>query len=147
MWESLLHVGNDEIIYLGIVMSIIRSIIFSIHLTIYYYRFIKKGIKSHRNYYQWLTKGIRISCKKGLFLLCRHKIYLNLTMYCKWYGKVLSKVNLAAKKLHYNTVILNFKNTMKSTWKIINAEKGESSHCTDIQSWGWYQDGGRQISV
>lgn len=110
-------------------MSIISSITFLIHLRIYYSGFIKKRIKSHRNYNQWLTKGIRISCK-----ICRHNNDLNLKIYCKWYGKVLSKVILAAKKLHYNKVILNSKNTTKSMWKIINAEKRKSKHCMDIQS-------------
>jgi len=67
VWERMLHDGNDEIIYLGTVMSIISSIIFLIHLRIYYSGFIKKRIKSHHNYNQWLTKGIRISCKKMTF--------------------------------------------------------------------------------
>jgi hypothetical protein len=47
---------------------------------------------------------------------------------------VLSKVILAAKKLHYNKIILNSKNKMKSTWKIINEEKGKPKHGADIQS-------------
>jgi hypothetical protein len=36
----------------------------------------------------------------------------------------LTKVIRNAKKLHYNNIILRSKNKMKSTWKIINSEKG-----------------------
>ena len=36
----------------------------------------------------------------------------------------LSKVILAAKKLHYNKGCLNSKNKMKSTSRVINKEKG-----------------------
>jgi hypothetical protein len=47
---------------------------------------------------------------------------------------VLSKVILAAKKLHCNKIILGSKNKMKSTWKIINEEKGKTKNDTDIKS-------------
>jgi hypothetical protein len=63
--------------------------------------------------------------KKELFLLCRHSNDLNLKIYYKRYCAVLSKVILTAKKLHYNKIILSSKNKMKSTWKIINEEKGK----------------------
>ena len=36
----------------------------------------------------------------------------------------IPKVIRSAKKLHYNNIILKSKNKMKSTWKIINNEKG-----------------------
>jgi hypothetical protein len=42
-------------------------------------------------------------------------------------------VILAAKHTHYNRVILNSKNKIKSTWKIINEEKGKSKFRPDIQ--------------
>ena len=66
--------------------------------------------------------------------MCRHSNDLNLKIYYKRYCKVLSEVIPAAKKLHYNKIILNSKNKMKSTWKIINKEKGKTKHGTDIQS-------------
>ncbi|GFG29899.1 hypothetical protein Cfor_02255, partial [Coptotermes formosanus] len=46
----------------------------------------------------------------------------------------LSKVILAAKKSHYNKIILNSKNKIKSTWKIINDEQGKTKQDIDIQS-------------
>jgi hypothetical protein len=106
------------------------------YLRCYHSSFLKKEFKYNHTYNQWITKGIKISCKKKkeLFLLCRHSNALNLKIYYKRYCKVLSKVILAAKKLHYNNIILNSKNKMKSTWKIIDEEKGKTKHGTDIQS-------------
>jgi len=66
--------------------------------------------------------------------LCRHSNGLNLKIYYKRYCAVLSKVILTAKKLHYNKIILGSKNKMKSTWKIINEEKGRTKSSIDIQS-------------
>ena len=72
--------------------------------------------------------------KRRIFLLCRHSNDLNLKIYYKRYCAMLSKVILTAKKLHYNKIILGSKNKMKSTWKIINEEKGGKKSCIDIQS-------------
>ena len=66
--------------------------------------------------------------------MCRHSNGLNLKIYYKRYCAVLSKVILTAKKLHYNKIILGSKNKMKSTWKIINEEKGRTKSSIDIQS-------------
>jgi hypothetical protein len=44
------------------------------------------------------------------------------------------KVILIAKKLHYNKCILSSRNKMKSTWEIINEERGKSRKGIDIQS-------------
>jgi hypothetical protein len=38
-----------------------------------------------------------------------------------------------AKELHYNKIIQKSKNKIKSTWKIINEEKGKTQHGTNIQ--------------
>jgi hypothetical protein len=66
--------------------------------------------------------------------LCRHNNDINLKIYLKQYSKILSKVILAAKKLHYNSIISNSDNKMKSTWKIINEEKGKIKRDKSIQS-------------
>ena len=67
-------------------------------------------------------------------MLRRQNNNLKLKKYYKQYRKVLSKVILAAKKLHYNKVILNSKNKIKSTWRVINKEKGKSKCRSDIQT-------------
>jgi hypothetical protein len=41
------------------------------------------------------------------------------------YCKILSKVIKAAKKLHYDKIILNSKNKTKTTWNIIKTETGK----------------------
>ena len=105
-------------------------------LRYYYSCFPKKEIKSNNTHNQWITRGIKISCKrkKELFLLCKHSNDLNLKLYYKRYCAVLSKVIFTAKKLHYNNIILNSENKMKSTWKIINEERGKTKRDIDIQS-------------
>jgi hypothetical protein len=44
--------------------------------------------------------------------------------YYKQYCKILVRLIIAAKKAHYNRMILKSNNKMKSTWRIINEEKG-----------------------
>jgi uncharacterized protein YktB (UPF0637 family) len=43
-------------------------------------------------------------------------------------SNILSKVILAAKHTHFNRIIRNSENEIKSTWKIINEEKGKSKY-------------------
>jgi len=74
-----------------------------------------------------------IKKKKELFLLCRRSNDLNLKIYYKRHCAVLSKVILTAKKLYYNKIIHGSKNKMKTTWKIINEEKGKTISNIDIQ--------------
>ena len=52
-------------------MSIMSNNFVNMCVRIYYFSFIKKKIKSDHAYNQWLTKGIRISCKKkkDLFIM------------------------------------------------------------------------------
>ena len=103
------------------------------YLRCYYSSFLKKEIKSNATHNQWITKGINISCKKRRnFLLYWHSNDLYLKIYYKTFSTVLSKVILTSKKLHYNKTILSSKN--KSTWKIINEEKGKIKSSIDIQS-------------
>ena len=66
--------------------------------------------------------------------MCRCSNDLNLKIYYKRDCTVQSKVILTAKKPHYNKIILGSKNKIKSTWKIINEEKGKTKSSIDIQS-------------
>jgi len=47
---------------------------------------------------------------------------------------ILSKVIRAAKTLHYDKMILNSKNKMETTWKIIKTETGKTMHTLGVQS-------------
>jgi hypothetical protein len=102
----------------------------------YYSSFNKITTKNLYNYNHWITTGIRTSCKikRELFLLCRHNNDANLKTYYKRYCKILSKVILTAKKLHYNRIILNSNNKMATTWKIINHKNGKTSHSNNTIS-------------
>jgi exonuclease III len=104
------------------------------YLRCYYSSFTKKVIKTQHNYKQWITTGIKISCKRKRELLCRHSNDPNHKTYYKRYCKLLSKVILSAKKLHYNRIILNFNNKIITTWKIINHENGKPNHCKNTIS-------------
>ena len=55
-------------------------------------------------------------------------------MYYKRRCTVLSKVILTAKKLYYNKIIHGSENKMKTTWKIINEEKGKTKSSIHIHS-------------
>jgi len=101
------------------------------YLTCYNTSFTKKVIKTHHNYKQSITTGIKISCKskRELLLLCRYNNDPHLKIYYKKYCKLLSKVIYSSKKLHYNRIILNSNNKTITTWKIINHENGKSNHC------------------
>lgn len=67
-------------------------------------------------------------------MLSRQWDDLNLKIYYKQYCKVLSKVIIAAKKLHYNKIISKSNNKMRSTWEIINVEKGKTKRGNCVQS-------------
>jgi hypothetical protein len=92
--------------------------------------------KSNQSKNGWITKGTKVSCrrKKELYVLCRtHKDY-DLKLYYKKYCAILTTVIRNAKKLHYNNIILRANNKMKTTWKIINREKGTNQHDKSVSS-------------
>jgi hypothetical protein len=87
------------------------------------------------------NKKDKNSCKrkKELFLFGKHSNDLNFKLYYKRYCTILFKVILTAKKSHNNNnnnnnIILNSENKMKSTWRIINEERGNTKSGSDIQS-------------
>jgi regulator of sigma D len=64
--------------------------------------------------------------KRNLYLHCRNSNDTKLKGHYKLYCKILSKVIKAAKKLHYDKIILNSKNKTKTTWDIIKTETGKN---------------------
>ena len=57
---------------------------------------------------------------------------ITLKVYYKKYCLILTKVICNAKNLYYNNIILQSKNKIKSTWKIINSESGITHQDTSI---------------
>jgi hypothetical protein len=96
--------------------------------------FPKKEIKYNNNNI-WITKGIRISCsrKRELLLQGRYRDP-SLKIYYKQYCRILTRVISAAKRAHYNRMIHKSNNKMKSTWRIINEEKGNIKRNKGINS-------------
>jgi hypothetical protein len=82
-----------------------------------------------------MTCGINISCqhKRELYLTLRKSNNPDLKCYYKTYCKILSSVIIAAKKLHYNRLISNSNNEMKTTGNIIKSATGRKSNDVGIQ--------------
>jgi hypothetical protein len=82
-----------------------------------------------------MTCGIKISCqhKRELYLTLRNSNDPDLKRYYKIYCKILSIVIKAAKKLHYNRLISNSNNKLKTTWNIIKSATGRKYNDVGIQ--------------
>ena len=96
----------------------------------------KKVFNKNRFPNGWITKGIKVSCKRKseLFVLARSSSDYDLKLYYKKYCAILTKVIRKAKKLYYDNLILSAKNKMKTTWQIINKETGTNQHKGSISS-------------
>jgi DNA repair protein RadC len=72
----------------------------------------------------WITKELKIQCQlqRDLYLLTRNSNNTNAVNYCKTYCKLLSKNITEAKKEYYNNLIIQSKNKIATTWKIIKSE-------------------------
>jgi hypothetical protein len=76
----------------------------------------------------WITKGIKISCKRKRSLYILNKNYNNpkLKLYYKHYCAILRKVIRMAKKIYFSHLIETSKNKTRTTWNIINNVIGRS---------------------
>jgi exonuclease III len=120
LWEDVFETNNVNTMFNNFLNTYLRC---------YYSSFKKINVSSsNQSHNEWITKGIKISCKrkKELFELCKICNNQRLTLYYKKYCTILTKVIRTAKKLHYNKIILRSNNKMKSTWRIINGERGTS---------------------
>jgi hypothetical protein len=87
--------------------------------------------KSYRTKHNdWITKGIKISCKRkrNLYTVYKHSNNPQVNEYYKKYCAILKKVIIDAKKLHYNRQIELSSNRVKTTWKIIKDITGKINH-------------------
>ena len=60
--------------------------------------------------------------KRDLYLICRSTKDSKLKSYSKTYCRILSEVIKMAKKLHYNKLIINSNNKVKTVWDIVKME-------------------------
>jgi hypothetical protein len=86
------------------------------YLNIFHSCFIKKKITPKSKCNPWITRGIRISCKRKseLYLKLRQDNDPNLKFYYRKYCKILAKVIKEANKVYYDSVILK-SNQIKMT--------------------------------
>jgi exonuclease III len=133
---SLLSHENWEEIFREDDVNISFNKFLNIYLRIFHSCFIKKRKNSNTISKPWLTKGIKISCnrKRELYLKAKDSKEIKHKLYYKHYCTILSKVIKEAKKLHYKDAITNSKNKMKTTWNIINKEKGNLTSENKIKS-------------
>jgi hypothetical protein len=75
---------------------------------------------------QWITNGIRISCKRKNYLYMMSKITncLKFKEYYVRYCALLRKVIRKAKEMYYNEMLTSSTNKPKTAWKIIDKEIG-----------------------
>jgi hypothetical protein len=74
----------------------------------------------------WITPGIRISCKRkrSLYVLSKASNNLNIKSYYLLYSKILREVIRKAKLMYYNNIISQSDNKSKTSWRILRNEKG-----------------------
>ena len=79
----------------------------------------------------WISKGIRISCKKkrDLYTLCRNtRDNTQMTQYYKKYCRILNKVIKQAKRQYIHNIIASSFNKAKTAWRIIRENSGVTPH-------------------
>lgn len=98
-----------------------HSILSNLIKPLFPYKRIKKGSNKADN---WITKGIRISCKtkRRKFILYQAG-EVTKEEYTR-YANLLKKVIICAKRLNYERQIRMSNNKAKTTWNIINTYKG-----------------------
>jgi len=117
----LLSYKNWEDVFLEKSVNIIFNNFLNTYLRIFYASFqITKSQNSYKSK-PWLTNGIRISRanKRKIYLTYRNSNDLNHEEYYKKYCQILSTVIMAAKKLHYNKLLLKYNNKPKTIWNIV----------------------------
>jgi hypothetical protein len=94
----------------------------------------------------WITKGIKISCKRkrNLYIIYKHSNN-QVKEYYKKYCAILKKVIIHAKKLYYNKQIELSSNKVKTMWKLIKDITGKTQS-SDINM-GLHTDTGMLTSI
>lgn len=79
----------------------------------------------------WITKGIRISCKKKRILYKQKIAGIVSTEYFNLYKSILKKVITAAKKLSNQIAISSSQNKTRASWKIVKRITGSETKKKD----------------
>jgi hypothetical protein len=73
---------------------------------------------------EWITKGIKTSCryKRELYLNCRSNDNQIMKIHYRKYCRILTQIIKEAKRMHYNKQLLESDNKVKVVWKIVKKE-------------------------
>ena len=97
------------------------------HLKIFYSSFPLKKMQLTSKRNDWITLGIRTSCKHKRELHVESKSNSKLREHYKKYCKILSAVINEAKKLTHNNKIKKSTNPNKTIWDIVKMETGKTN--------------------
>jgi hypothetical protein len=91
--------------------------------------FPTKTVKRVSENNEWITKGIKTSCKhkQYLYLNCQSSNNQLKKIHYRKYFKILTQVIKEAKRMHYNKEVLESNNKVKAVWKIVKKETEEYS--------------------
>ena len=105
------------------------------YLRIYYSSFPLLRTKRKNYKYNWITLGIKTSCKRkrAIFLMQRNNADPVLKQYYKRYSKILHNVIKEAKRMSLDEKIKKSDNKTKATWTIIKALSGKHHTLHEIQ--------------
>jgi len=107
----------------------------NIYLRIFNFSFpLKKVVNRNNNDSNWITSGIRTSCrhKRELYSIYRNSNNLGLKRHYQAYCKILSNVIKDAKRIYYDKKIKKSSNKGKTTCDIIKKLTNNQQSCTDI---------------
>jgi hypothetical protein len=125
-WESVFTNNDVNEMYNSFLNTFLR-----------YYHSCFPMIKTNKLPYgkPWITAGIRTSRKhkRELYMEYRKYKYPTQTRFRKDYCRISSKVIKEAKKMEYDRRILNSTTRMKSSWNLINTERGKGMNSQIIQ--------------
>ena len=114
-WEVIFTENDEDVSFNCFLNTYLRK---------FYHSFPLKKLHYNYNNKAWVTNGINISSqhKRDLYLICRSTKDSTLKSYYKTYCRILSEVIKMAKKLHYNKLIINSNNKVKTIWDIVKTE-------------------------
>jgi potassium voltage-gated channel Eag-related subfamily H protein 8 len=87
--------------------------------------------------HNWISKGIRISCKKkrDLYILCKNnRDNTQMARHYKKYCKILNKVIKESKKQYFHNLIASSSNRIKTAWRMIRDNSGTTPQFDRIDS-------------
>jgi len=76
----------------------------------------------------WITTGIRVSCKKSLYILRKTSNSPKIKAYYTQYCKILRQIIGKAKQLYYSDLLTSTENKSRTSWGDIQSEIGKANN-------------------